>query len=119
MISTFDVYETTVGMDSDSDSLNEYLQNIIVDYNYNPFILIKNFIISDILPNYDNLADCTLFREDEYGEPSIEFYIKFVGNLSFTERKQLHRSIIEEIKEYAIDSDFLDDFKEISVFLVR
>lgn len=100
-------------------SLEKYLQNITVDYNYDPFILIRNFIISDILPSFDNLVECNLFKEDEYGDPVNEYYIRFVGDLSFTEEKIMHRAILNEIKAYVEDLGYFDEFKEISIFLIR
>ena len=112
----YEVLENTYETNS---SLEDYLCGIDVDYNYDPFVLINHFIISNILPKYDNLVECNLFREDEYGEPANEYYIKFFGNLSFSEEKQLHKDILKEIKDYADDLDFFDDFKEISIFLIR
>ena len=101
------------------NSLEEYLQNIDSDYVYDPFVLINNFIISDIIPRYDNLVECNLFKEDEYGNPANEYYIRFVGNLSFSDEKQLRKNIRSEIKNYVNDLDYFDEFKEISIFLIR
>lgn len=100
-------------------SLDDYLNNLKTDYNYDPFISFKNFIISDILPSYKNLIECNLFKEDEYGEPINDYYIKFIGDLSFSERKKLNKKIINEVKSYAKDFSLLDEFKEISIFLIR
>ena len=100
-------------------TLNEYLDNIKTDYTYNPFILIRNYIISDIIPIYENLASCEMFKEDEEGNEEIEYYIKFVGHLSFSERKELHYTILEKIKEFLYDMGFFDEFKEISIFLIK
>ena len=112
-------YEVLYEDNGNQSSLEDYLQNIEIDYNYDPFVLINHFIISDILPNYDNLVECNLFKEDEYGDSVNEYYIKFVGNLSFSEEKQIHKEILKEIKKYMEDLDFFDEFKEISIFLIR
>ena len=120
MINSSDLnYEVLNEDNGNQSSLEDYLQNIEIDYNYDPFVLINHFIISDILPNYDNLVECNLFKEDEYGDPVNEYYIKFVGNLSFSEEKQIHKEILKEIKKYTEDLDFFDEFKEISIFLIR
>lgn len=100
-------------------SLEEYLQNIDFDYKYNPFVLINNFIIGDIIPRYNNLVECNLFKEDEYGDPTHDFYIRITGNLSFSEEKQLRKEIYGEIKKFADDLDYFDEFNEISIFLIR
>ena len=113
----FEVEDNYILMNHDSisyPSLNDYLNNLETDYNYDPFILFKNFIISDIIPKFDNLVDCTLFKEDEYGEPINDYYIKFIGDLSFSDKKQLRKKIIKEIMEYANDLEFFEEFKEIS-----
>ena len=112
-------YTTQNSQNNTYPTLNEYLNNIKTDYTYNPFILIKNYITSDIIPIYENLASCKMFKEDEEGNEEIEYYIKFVGNLSFSERKQLHYTILEKIKEFLYDMGFIEEFKEISIFLIK
>ena len=100
-------------------SLEEYLQNIDFDYKYDPFVMINNFIVSDIIPRFSNLVECNLFKEDEYGDPTYDFYIRITGDLSFSEEKQLRKMIYDEIKEYANDLDYFDEFNKISIFLIR
>ena len=100
-------------------SLEEYLQNIDFDYKYDPFVVINNFIVSDIIPRYSNLVECNLFKEDEYGDPAYDFYIRIIGDLSFSEEKQLRKKIYGEIRKYAEDLDYFDEFNKISIFLIR
>ena len=99
--------------------LEEYLQNIDFDYKYDSFVVFNNFIIDEIIPRYDNLVECNLFKEDEYGDPTYDFYIRIKGNLSFSEEKRLCKRIYDEIKKYAGDLDYLNEFNEISIFLIR
>ena len=89
------------------------------DYKYDSFVVFNNFIIDEIIPRYDNLVECNLFKEDEYGDPTYDFYIRIKGNLSFSEEKRLRKRIYDEIKKYANDLDYLNEFNEISIFLIR
>ncbi len=100
-------------------NLKEYLHNIDFDYRYDPFVVFNNFIINEIIPRYNNLVECNLFKEDEYGDPTHDFYIRITENLSFSEEKQLRKRIYGEIKKYADDLDYLKEFNEISIFLIK
>ena len=119
MINSSDLSYEILNEDNNQTSLEDYLQNLEIDYNYDPFVLINHFIISDILPHYNNLVECNFFREDEYGDPAIEYYIKVVGDLSFSEEKRIHKNILKEIKMYTDDLDYFDEFEEISIILIR
>ena len=89
------------------------------DYKYDSFVVFNNFIIDEIIPRHNNLVECNLFKEDEYGDSTYDFYIRIKGNLSFSEEKRLRKRIYDEIKKYANDLDYLNEFNEISIFLIR
>ena len=50
---------------------------------------------------------------------NIEYYIKIVGNLSFSEEKEIHENILKEIKMYTDGLNYFDEFEKISIFLIR
>lgn len=94
-----------------------------IDLNLGVFIhnytVIYNFIIDNVLDEYDELDSCELFYEDEEGNPSIEYYIKYVGDLSFKQLNKLDYEILEKINDFCISSKLDDEFENMDVFLVR
>ena len=101
-----------------------FVKDDVEDMNLGVFIhnytLIYNFIVDNILKEYDVLDSCELFYEDEDGNPAIEYYIKYVGNLSFDQLKKLDYEILEKIDNFCISSKFIDDeFEKMDVFLVK
>lgn len=86
---------------------------------YTPYYKIYKFILNNILSKYDVLFSCDLHHEDELGNPSIEFYIKYMDYLSFDERNILNYKILEEIYNFCVISKFVSSFENISIFLVQ
>ena len=80
------------------------------------FSKVYSFILQNIISKYDELISCTMLHEDEKGNTSIEFFIKFDGRLSFKQRKKLTCDVLEDINNFCNDSGFPHLFKEISVF---
>ncbi|WP_292474259.1 hypothetical protein [Methanosphaera sp.] len=85
----------------------------------NHFSQIYNYILTDILPEYDELISCDLFDEDVMGNLSKEYYIRFSNNLNIEERNKLHFEILKKINEYCKKSKFPSAFKEITIILTR
>ena len=77
------------------------------------------FILRNIIPNHDELVSCDLAHEDMEGNPDIIFNIKFDEGLSFSKRSALHCTILEEICDFCVSSDFSYVFDDITVLLVR
>ncbi|WP_407412128.1 hypothetical protein [Methanobrevibacter sp.] len=115
-----------------SDFLEGHKENYITtpfvkdednDLNLGVFIhnytIIYNFIIDNVLEQYDELDSCELFYEDEEGNPSIEYYLKYVGDLSFKQLNKLDYEILEKINDFCISSKLDEEFENMDVFLVR
>lgn len=83
------------------------------------FSEVYSFILQNIISKYDELISCNMLHEDIEGNPAIEFFIKFDGNLSFKQRKGLTYNVLEDIYNFCIDSGFPQVFKEIPVFLIK
>lgn len=96
------------------------VQHITLGVFIHNYTLIYNFIIDNILDKYDELDSCEIFYEDEEGNPAIEYYIKYSGNLSFEQLNQLDYEILEKINNFCISSKFMDDeFENMNIFLVK
>lgn len=98
-------------------SVNVNNRNLIGDLD--SYSKIYKFILTNILSEYDVLCSCDLLHEDELGNPSIEFYIKYDDYLSFDERNILNYKILEEIYDFCVISKLANDFEDISIFLVQ
>lgn len=86
---------------------------------YEEYYLIRDFILTGIVPKYDELSDCELCFEDETGNPSFEYFIKSKMELPYSKWDELTCEIISMIYEFCIHSNFEEIFKTISIFLVR
>lgn len=80
---------------------------------------IYNYILTNILPEYEELVSCDYFDKDIVGNPSREYYIRFNNNLNIEERNKLHFEILNKINEYCKESEFPSAFKEITIILTR
>lgn len=92
---------------------------------YNPhyeeninFYKIKDFIIDKYFTKYPKFKDCVIYFHDEDNEPTVEYYLKYYGELSYKERKQLSYSILTGLYDYCKENEFLDEFFTMSVFIV-
>ena len=83
------------------------------------FSMIHEFILSEILPQYEELLTCDFFNEDIDGNPSNEYYIRFKKDLSIKKRNQLHYEILEKIYNYCKKNNFPLSFKKITLILTR
>lgn len=101
---------------SKKKSFDTYINQIGECCYYNSFSLIYQYIKREILPKHSILVDCYMF-DDEDDRNIKEFYLKFDGDLSYNEKKELHIKILKDIYNYCHDSGFSDEFKNISLFL--
>ena len=80
---------------------------------------IYEFILNSIVPDSDMFISCDMFDEDEEGNPSIEFYIKYNEKLTYKQRKEATYDVLERIYEFCTDSGFKNYFHNISIFLIE
>lgn len=88
-------------------------------YLYRVYHDIYEFIIKNIVLKSDIFSSCDMVDEDEEGNPSIEFYIRYVGDLTYLQRKKLTYEVLESIYNFCNISGFPDKFHEVSIFLIK
>lgn len=78
------------------------MQNLeeIVVQNPEPYCSIGRFIQTEVIPKYPCLTHCFQDNFDEEGNPRIQYYIKYSGNLSMKQEDELFLSILRDIKEF-------------------
>lgn len=86
---------------------------------YEEHFMIKDFILDEIIPKYDELVSCDLYFENEVGKPAFEFYIRYKEKISYDERNIMFHDIVSDIYDFCVSSNLEDIFKTISIFLVR
>lgn len=90
-----------------------------VNSSYYSYHKIYEFILYNIVQNSKILSSCNMIDEDEDGNPSIEFYIKYLDDLTYSQRKKLTYDVLENIYNFCIDSGFQNKFHDISIFLIK
>lgn len=90
---------------SDSSQEDVY-RNDSKDYlkNYDPMLLIYDFIRSDVIQKY-NLLEC--FKYEDEDDNSTEFFIKLKNDLSFHEKNKLRSQIRKDIENYCFENDLI------------
>ena len=106
-------------MDFKNYALELHTRVNVDNHNSDSYDDIYKFILNNVIPQYDILYSCDFLHEDELGNLAIEFYIKYNGYLSFDERNILNYKILEDIYNFCVDSDFAQDFENLSIFLVQ
>lgn len=89
------------------------------NYSYRVYHDIYEFIINNIVLKSDIFSSCNMVDEDEDGNPSIEFYIKYIGDLTYAKRKKLTYDVLESLHDFCTRSGFQEKFHDISIFLVK
>lgn len=95
------------------------IENRIVDDYEDSYTKIYNFILSNLIPKYNELVCCDIFHEDIEGNPSNEYRIKYGEDLSFTKRNDLHYKILEDINNFCVVSKFPSVFNNLTVLLIK
>ena len=80
---------------------------------------IHEFLLNEIIPRYSLLVSCARKDEDEDGNPAIEFYIQYDGYLTFFQRNDLTRKVLNDLYEFCIASRFPNAFHDVSIFLIQ
>lgn len=86
---------------------------------YGEYYSIRDFILTSIVPKYDELATCELYFEDEVGNPAFEYYIKSKVKLPYSKWDEMTSQIIALIYDFCLNSNLVETFKTISIFLVK
>ena len=86
---------------------------------YNIYHEIYGYILNNIVLNSNIFVSCDMFDEDEEGNPSIEFYIKYNQKLTYKQRKEYTYDVLERLYEFCISSGFKKYFYNISIFLIE
>lgn len=89
------------------------------NHSYRVYHDIYEFIINSIVSKSDILSSCNMIDEDEDGNPSIEFYIKYADDLTYAQRKKLTYEVLESLYNFCTISGFQDKFHDVSIFLVK
>ena len=85
---------------------------------YREYFMILDFVLTEVISKYDELADCDLYFENEAGKPAFEFYVKSEEKLSYEKWDQLTFEIISMVHDFCAGSNLEDIFKTISIFLI-
>ena len=91
-------------------------KGVILENNYQD---IYEYITNSIILKSDVFSSCNMVCEDEDGNPSIEFYIKYIDDLTYAQRKKLTYEVLDGLYQFCTASGFQDKFHEVSVFLIK
>ena len=86
---------------------------------YYDYHRIYEFILNNIVYSSDLFSSCKMIDEDEEGNPSIEFYINYINDLTYAQRKEVTYKVLEKVYEFCINSGFEDKFHNVSIFLIK
>lgn len=93
------------------------LNHVVDNYGYVPFERIGEFILREIIPKYDCLVSVHRSNIDEYGFPTIDFYIRYNVKLSFKEWEKLDENVIEDLRNFCKKNGLEEALDECTIFV--
>ena len=89
------------------------------NYAYRIYHEIYEFIMRDIVLKSDLLSSCIMVDGNEEENPSIEFFINCIVDLTYVQGKKLTYEVLESVYDFCRVSGFQDKFNDISIFLIK
>ena len=86
------------------------------DLSRDPYQIIHNFINEYIIPKYRCLIRCDRFNEDEMGNLSVEFFLRYCPDMSYEKEKELSHFIYFDLYNFCMEHNLYDEFLEITFF---
>lgn len=101
-----------------------YLNNLFNNHNNindeeSKYYMIYDYILSEIIPKYDEIYSCDMFHEDEDGYPCIRYYLRYDMKLTFEEREKIHHEILVELYDYSKKQNITREFMKTTIFMVE
>lgn len=86
---------------------------------YSYYNQIHDFILEELIPEYDSLESCMRKNYDDEGNPAVEFLVYYNGQLTYSQRNALNDKIIHDFYEFCNASGFPIAFYDVSIFLIQ
>ena len=83
------------------------------------FYEIKSFIVNTYFNKYPEFYSCILYFKDEFGEPSVEFYLKHDNEWDFKKTKSIHYEILTGLYEFCKENDLMQEFYDCNTFIIN
>lgn len=96
---------------------NVELTEIINYYGYDPFETIENFIFREVIPKYGCLTTVHRSNFDEWGFPTIDFYIRYNVKLSFEDEEKLDAKVRDDIRTFCKNNGLCEAYRKCTIFV--